>query len=206
MKSSSTVANSDECLRPRPAPGHPGRGVDDDAGRLDQALLHERGQGQRGRRHVAAGGGDEARALAARPGTARAARTPRRPAARAGRASNPYHVGYSEASFSRKAAERSTRQPTFPCSVGARAPCRPRAAGRGRRGRGRRPGRRRRARRPGPGRPRPGWGTASAPLPRPGVSPVAYTSSRSGCWAIEPQQLGARVARRPDDPDADHEA
>ena len=25
-----------------------------------------------------------------------------------------------------------------------------------------------------------------------------------GCWAQQPQQLGARVARRPDDPDADH--
>ena len=48
-------------LEPAPGARHARGGVDDDAGRLDQAGAQQRGQGQAGRRRVAPGGGDEGR-------------------------------------------------------------------------------------------------------------------------------------------------
>ena len=53
---------------------HPAGGVDDDALRLDQAGPDQRGQGQRGGRRVAAGGGDQRGAGQIGRGTARGCR------------------------------------------------------------------------------------------------------------------------------------
>ena len=56
-----------DSFAPRPAPGHPGGGVDDDAGRLDQAGPEQRGEGQPGRGRIATGGGDQGRPVEAGP-------------------------------------------------------------------------------------------------------------------------------------------
>ena len=180
-------------LEPAPGPGHPGRGVDDDAGRLDQALLHERGQGQRGRRHVAAGGGDQPRPLEVGPVELG------QPVHRVGqqlglvvREAVPPRVqgGVLQPEGGREVDQAAD----LAVEAGRERHARPRGAGRGRRGRGRRPGRRRSARRPGPGRPRPGWGRARPPLHRPGCRRSRTRAPGPGAGR------SAAAARRPCSP------
>ena len=191
---------SSACFSARPAPLMPVMLLTTMPVGSISARGHQRRERQRGGGDVAAGRGDEAGALQLGRGTARAGRTPPRRAAPAGRARSRTTCGYSEASFSRYAAERSTTQPTLPTSCGASAmlaSC---------------------------GRPR---NTTSNPSTRAGsnssktrsgyaAARLGYSSAGQraglgvagrvgqlevGVLGAEPQQLGAGVARRADDRD-----
>ena len=67
LKSSSTVQKVVFGFAGRPGARHPARGVDDDAGRLDETGPHQRRERERGRGHVAARRGDHARGEDLRP-------------------------------------------------------------------------------------------------------------------------------------------
>ena len=177
---------------------------DHDARGLDQAGTHQRRERQGGGGDVAAGRGHQrcaAQLVAVQFGQAvHGLRQQLGLVVRRSRTSG----GYSDASFSRYAAERSTTQPTRPTSCGRQRHARPRAAGRGTPGRGPRPAPGRTPRTPGRGTARRGSGYSDAARTPAWESPVAYDHLEVGVLRTQPQQFGTGVARCTDDAHSRH--